>query len=156
MQFQIGSPGESCAARETGYDTLVKSANESYDPADMFQGDTARDYTITLNSSKDMLWGHGWCAIDQSTLEDNWNSINWRFKLYGRDFGLERFCRTDIYRDSGNYYCRGYWAWVRKFGEGYFDFTSIMEFASSVNDGISSSDYPAATHVENFRVTVSR
>ena len=156
MQFQIGSPVESCAARETGYDTLVKSANESFDSSDRLRGDTARDYTITLNSSKDMLWGHGWCAINQSTLEDNWNSINWSFKLYGRDFGLERFCRTNIYRDSSNYYCQGYWAWVRKFGEGYFDFTTIMEFTSPVNDGISTSNYPAATHIENFRVTVSR
>ncbi len=107
-------------------------------------------YTITLDESQPLLWGFGWCAVDEKTLADNLAAMKIEYKL-----GETVLDNTNLFTTtypSGDLQCHlmSYQLTDWQAGENHLQTT--ITFNKKINDGVDS--YPKGTFAYDYTVYV--
>lgn len=145
---RIGTVVESEEARDSDVPTMQELAEESYD--DPSEAGETYIYTISMDSSQDVLWVYGWCATTKEQLRQNWENITLAFYLDAEEVPLSRFVMTE--EGSGINECRLYYAVVTDWPLGEYLLTTEITFETEIDDG--TDIYPAGTYYHMFLVSV--
>jgi hypothetical protein len=146
---RIAPLSEAEAAFEAQTPWLEDLAPESYEITS--QAGETYTYTITMDRSRDVMWVYGWCATTKELLAQNWDHISLVFTLDGEEVPLDSFVRLEDNFDEME--CRLYYTLLTDWPRGEHLLTTEATFASAINDGLD--DYPAGTHVYEYRVSVA-
>ncbi len=133
---------------------LEQVAQESYSIAEMSQAGRTYTYTIPLNRARDLMWVYVWCTPDEETHFENWSKIEVAFALNGETVRLQRFVELD--GQFGEQFCRAYYTLLNDWAPGEHLVTTTVTFIDSLNNGVQDEDFPAGTHVYEYRVIVAR
>jgi len=145
----VASPSEAEAAFEAQTPWLEDLAPESYDITS--QAGETYTYTIAMDRSQDVMWVYGWCATTKELLTQNWDNISLVFTLDGEEVPLDSFVRLEGNFDELE--CRLYYTLLTDWPGGEHLLTTEVTFTTAINDGLD--DYPAGTHVYEYRVQVA-
>lgn len=138
------------AALDAHADPLEQQAKESYTADQMSKMDSTFTYTIVLNKPQTLLWSWGWCAKDQTTLDQNFAHIKLAFSLEGKDIPLDQFVKTDSV--AGGQPCSTYSAALSDWQGGENHLKTVVTFDDAINDG--SATYPAGSQTFEYTVYV--
>jgi len=145
----IASQSESEAAFAAGTPWLEELADESYDTTS--QAGETYVYTISLDSSQDVMWTYGWCAATQEQLTENWDNISLVFTLDGEAVPLQSFVMLES--TLGEQECRLHYVLLTDWPPGDHLLSTEVTFATELDDGFDV--YPAGTHVYEYQVHVA-
>lgn len=146
---RIASLSEAETAFQAQTPWLEDLAAESYEITS--QAGETYTYTITMDRSRDVMWVYGWCATTKELLAQNWDHISLVFTLDGKEVPLDSFVRLEDNFDEME--CRLYYTLLSDWPGGEHLLTTEVTFTTTINDGLD--DYPAGTHVYEYRVSVA-
>jgi C-terminal processing protease CtpA/Prc len=146
----IGDKDKVRQAAQNGAQSLEALARENYSSEELTQMNRSFSYTISLDSSKELLWSWTWCASSQQILTDNFEHIQLSFTLDGRALSPADFGEF-TYEDQG-LTCRAYFGMLTDWPGGEHKLQTNVIFNSSINDG--QADYPAGTQIFQYLVYV--
>ena len=125
-------------------------AHEKYTNDDYLDTSKNFTFTITLNTSQDLLWSWGWCAKDTATLDSNLNNLGVKFTLDGQPVAPDKFLKLD-YPNQGQQ-CTVYVLGLTNWPAGEHHAVTVVTFKTKINDG--SSDYPPGTQTFDYGVFI--
>lgn len=146
---RVASPSETEAAFEAQTPWLEDLADESYDITS--QAGETYTYTIAMDFSQDVMWVYSWCATTKEVLTQNWDNISLVFTIDGEEVPLDSFVSLEDSFDELE--CRMYYTLLTEWPRGEHLLTTEVTFITAINDGLD--DYPAGTHVYEYRVYVA-
>jgi C-terminal processing protease CtpA/Prc len=147
---RIGTPDESASALSAGSRFLEQLARETYTEEDLAKPGTFT-YTVPLtDKNQTVIWLYAWCATTTETLDRNFEQIELKFVLDGREVVLENLRKDDL--PAGGRQCRLYYAALSGWTPGEHRLTIAAAFQSVVNDG--EADYEAGEYVFDYTVFV--
>jgi len=145
---KIGSADQSKSALTSGVPFLEDKATEKYQNSD-YAKPGKLTFTDSLSPSDQVLWAYVWCAASQTTLDDNFKSIQLKFVLDGKDV-TSQMQHTDL--PNNGQQCRVYFAALSNWPKGSHHITTTSTFTSKINDG--TADYDAGDYVLDYTVNV--
>ncbi len=151
---KVGSKSEAQAAFQSQTDWLDMHVQETYTESELAQAGRTYTYTVPLGQSRDLIWIYAWCTSDEEHFEDNWSKIELEFTLNGEIIPIDDF--VELEGVFGGNQCRAYYTLLSDWAVGEHIVTTTVTFAESLNDGITEADFPAGTHVYEYRVFVAR
>jgi hypothetical protein len=125
-------------------------AREAYGPTEQYTVPNTFTYTISLRESQPLLWLWGWCAADQTTLDDNLSQIEIHFSLNEEDISLDNFLPYP-YESSGQM-CLAYLMGVTDWAVGQHKAVTTVSYLEPLNDGVG--DYPAGQQVFEYNIYI--
>lgn len=146
---RVASHAEAEVAWEAGTPLLEDLAPEEYEVTS--QAGERYVYTIRMDRSQDVMWVYGWCTTTRELLAENWGEIRLAFTLDGGRVSQENFVRWE--GPLGQMQCRLYYALLTDWPPGQHLLTTEVTFTAPLNDGLD--DYPAGTHIFEYRVSVA-
>lgn len=148
---EIVSPDKAESILLSGVDFLEDKAREKPSPED-FAKPGVVTYTVPLNRpEKSIVWAYGWCATDQSTLEDNFQHIQLAFVLDGQEIAHD-LLSTYNYQTRDGLACRLVYAILQNWPAGEHHLRVTATFTAPINDG--QDDYPAGDYILEYNVFV--
>jgi len=147
---KIGDAAAVNDALNSNAQQLEQLAKEKYSDDELVKTDRTFTYTISLNKSQDLLWAWGWCAKDQSTLDQNLQNIQIVFSLAGNDVPLDQFQKLNY--DSSGQKCTAYITVLSDWQGGENHLSTTVIFKTQINDG--TADYLAGKQVFDYVVYV--
>lgn len=126
-------------------------ARESYTTEDYLQVPRTFTFTIPLKQSETLLWAWGWCAADQTILDDNLNKMRVEFLLNGQNIPLSDFLRLDYNAQDGQR-CTAYLLGLKNWPGGQHQAVTRVVFKEPLNDGMY--DFPAGEQVFEYNIYV--
>ena len=93
----------------------------------------------------------GWCAVDEQTLDANWSAISFELIVDGIYVDLSKLNLETFITPKKNP-CYGYSGVLTDWPSGRHEYTQILHFYRTLNDGWNT--YEAGEYIENFIVTV--
>lgn len=147
----LATQAESVAAIQTGVPFLEDLAVESYEE-ELFEPAT-RVYNVPLVSSRQVLWGTGWCAAPNQ-FEENWENIRLAMELDGEEVSIASFVIFE--GPSGDQLCRLYYIALDDWPLGEHVLTTEMTFTRSLDDGVSERPYAPGPRVYEYHVYITR
>ncbi|MFQ5407188.1 MAG: S41 family peptidase, partial [Anaerolineales bacterium] len=144
----FASQSESEAALQNNVPFLDSLAREEYD--DSF---TARTYTYTVSmpTSRDVIWVFAWSTTTSEQLDQNWDNISLSFSVNDEAVGLENCALLE--GNFGGQEWRAYYVLLTDWPRGEHHLTTEVEFEAPINDG--SADYEAGTRLFEYSVFVN-
>jgi len=150
----VGTETESQAALQAETSWLDDLAQETYEEAELSQAGHTYTYTVPLYNPEDLIWAYAWCTADEESFQDNWSKITLEFSLNGEDVSLEEFAVVEgVF--SGNH-CRLYYTVLKGWTMGEHIIKTRVTFTGPINDGITSKDFPAGTHIYEYHVYIGK
>jgi hypothetical protein len=108
-------------------------------------------WDVVVISDQPALIYYGWCAMDQSTLDQNFEHIQFIWLADEQPVDMESLY---LYEESDtDMSCRSYVGIVRRWPLGEHVIRMTMHFDEIINDGWD--DYPAGDYVDVFNITVT-
>lgn len=109
--------------------------------------------TATLNSSTSFTLGNGWCAKDTATLRQNLANMQFQFSINGTNIDLSQY-PTLYFTDNQGNACAMTGLAITPNGNlsGSYHVILTQKFLNTLNDGITSSPYPAGDVTFDFSV----
>jgi C-terminal processing protease CtpA/Prc len=126
---------------------LEGKAKEQYTVADFGKPGTLT-YTIVLSSPETLVWLYPWCAKTSEILKQNFENIQLKFVLDGKEVPLADMVTTDL--ENGGQQCRLYFAALSDWPAGEHHLSTTATFASKINDG--TADYEPGDYVLDYTV----
>lgn len=130
---------------------LEDLSNRNFD-AEWQQGSTELYLTATFTGDTNIYFAWAWCAIDQETLEENFDHIEILVSSNNEDMSL--YLEQLDYQDNGMF-CRSYDLRLIDWYPGQHILHGEIIFTEDINDGISDQIFPAATHIIEYQITVT-
>jgi len=130
---------------------LEEKARENYTNDDYLKVPNDFTFTITLSKSEKLLWAWGWCAKDQTTLDDNLSKMSVAFTLNGKDVPLDQFLKLD-YDSSDGQKCTAYIIGLTNWTGGEHHLVTSLTFKQPLNDG--NYDFPVGVQAFYYNVFV--
>ncbi len=94
----------------------------------------------------------GWCAIDQNTLNSNYQNLTWTAKIDGVAVPATSMFNGS-YSDPTQGECQSYSGLIKSWTPGNHTIIVILHFDQEINDGWNS--YPAGDYTDVYQVTVA-
>jgi hypothetical protein len=146
---EIASAAAATSALTSGTSFLEDKAREKYESAD-FGVPGVLNYTVPLTESEDLVWLYAWCATTTDILNKNFESINLKFTLDGKDVPLDKFNTEDL--ENGGQQCRLFYTVLGNWPGGEHHVVTTATFKASINDG--SADYEPGDYTLDYGVFV--
>ena len=108
-------------------------ARETYTQEEYLELDRSFPFTITLSTSETLLWTYGWCAKDQTTLDENLNKMEITFTLDNEDIPLDQILGLP-YEAEGQT-CYAYVMALDDWAGGEHHASTRVEYTTKINDG---------------------
>ena len=149
---------------ETNADTALealKGGNWNYLQALATEQRTEQDFakpgtvTYTVNITDDVptYFVYGWCAVDDTTLQNNVQHMS--VKLYFNDTELGKdVVHNFTYTSSDKLLCLDFGVLMSEWPNGTYKLKSVTTFDERINDGMA--DYPAGDYIIEYSVTVKK
>jgi len=144
------SQAQTEAALSSAY-LLEQKAREEYSTEELLGMDKTFPYTISLSRSETLLWAWGWCAKEQTTLDDNLGKLDVTYSLNGEDVPVNQFMRLD-YDSSDGQKCTAYVLGLKDWRGGENKVITTVNFTAPLSDG--SYEFPAGYQVFEYSVYV--
>jgi len=93
----------------------------------------------------------GWCTMEWSMLEQNYEHISYVVSLDGREISLADLNLVDD--EFTDRVCRSYFGVIRQWSPGEHVIVTTMIFDETINDGWD--DYPAGEYMDFYSVTIT-
>lgn len=130
---------------------LEDLSNRDFD-AEWQQGSTELYLTAVFPENKNVYWSWGWCALDQETLEENFDHLELWVTLNNENVNSLLFQGDYQYSDV---VCREFDLSVIDWYPGQLILYIEIIFTEDINDGISDQIFPAAAHIIEYQITVT-
>jgi hypothetical protein len=136
---------------QTLMDQMVTTLNLNND-SDFMAPKTYKG-TITLDPTQGFTLGNGWCAKDSTTLKQNMADIQYQFSINGTPIDLSKYPTLDI-TDQQGHACAMTGLEIAQNGNlsGTYHVVLTQKFLKQLDDGITSSPYPAGDITFDFNV----
>lgn len=116
------------------------------------QGSSELYLTATFSEERNVYWYWGWCASDQTTLEENFSQMGIYISLNNES--VESFLSAS-YNITDEYYCQGFDLSGLDWIPGNYVLRIEYVLKTDINNGLSATIYPAATHIVEYQITVT-
>jgi len=110
-----------------------------------------RSWSVDFPFGKPAALSLEWCAVSQSTLEQNWNEMRYELIIDGYVVQLNQLKLSDNKEDS-NRFCRGYEGTLTNWSVGKHKYTWLQYIYHNIYDGWDT--YIAGTYTMEFIVNV--
>ena len=131
---------------------LQALAQEKYTEADSAKPGTLT-YTVNITDNLPVYFVYGWCAVDEKTLQANYQHIE--VKLYLNDDELGKDVVQNLsYSTQDNLSCLDYGVLMSDWPDGEYKLKAVATFKDKLNDGMS--DYAAGDYIFEYNVTVNK
>lgn len=146
---KVSSLAEAQDALASRVPFLEDLARESYDAAAFSQPGTVI-YSVPLGDAKSVIWGYAWGAPDEATLAGNFENMELKFTLDGKDVSADLFNTTEV--DSGGKLYRFIYTSLSDWPAGEHHLSTTVTFTATVNDG--EKEYPPGDYILEYTVYV--
>ncbi len=146
---KLASPADASSAFANGDRFLEELAREEYQSAD-YSKPGILTFTIPLLKDESLLWMYAWCTTTTEILNQNFQNIEVKFMMNGREVPLDQLANEDL--ANGGQQCRLYYTALSDWPAGEHSLSITATFTRSINDG--TSDYPAGDYVLEYDVFV--
>ena len=133
------------------YIRLEALAQEKYTSEDFAKPDTLT-LTVNITDNKPTYFSYGWCAVDDATLQQNFEHI--KVSLYFNDKKLGNDVVHSLSFTSNNQPCADLGVLMSDWPNGEYKLKSVATFDQKINDGMA--DYAAGDYVLEYNVTVKK
>jgi hypothetical protein len=132
-------------------DQMVSSLNLNND-TDFLAPKTYKG-TTTLDPSTSFTLGNGWCAKDTATLQQNLANMQFQLSINGTNIDLSQY-PTLYFSDNRGYACAMTGISITPNGNlsGSYHVILTQKFLNTLDDGITSSRYPAGDVTFDFSI----
>ena len=134
------------------YVRLETLAKEQYTEQDFAKPGTLT-FTVNITDEKPTYFSYGWCAIDDTTLQNNFQHIEVSLSLNGEKLGSD-VVHTLSFTSANNLHCADFGVLVTDWPNGEYKLKAVATFKDKINDGMS--DYAAGDYVFDYNVTVDK
>ncbi|MBE0680484.1 MAG: peptidase S41 [Anaerolineales bacterium] len=146
---EMASVAAASSAFTSGKRFLEDLAREEYDSAEFAVPGTLT-YTVPLQKEETLIWMYAWCASTKEVLDQNFENIEVKFSLDGKDVALDKFKQEDL--ENSGQWCRLYYTALSKWPAGEHKIKITATFTASINDG--TADYEAGDYILDYNVYV--
>ena len=139
----------------SGLKTLGELANETYSTEERNKINNTLAFTIEASSDTSMLWRWYWCAVNQTTLNQNIKEVNVTFTIEDQRIPSEKISEFEFENDGGSYdgwKCRAYETVLTDWEPGTYDLIQTVTLKSIINDG--EDTFPSGYKTYKYTVTI--
>ena len=140
------------ALTKGNYVRLETLAKEKYTEAD-FAKPGSLTFTSTVTEEKPVYFSYGWCAVDDTTLQNNLQHISVSLSLNGDRLGGD-VVHTLSFTSADNLHCADFGVLITDWPNGEYQLKAVATFKDKINDGMS--DYAAGDYEFDYNVTVKK
>ena len=130
---------------------LEALAQEQYTAQDFAKPGTLT-LTINITDNKPTYFSYGWCAVDDATLQQNFQHIS--VSLYFNEKKLGNDVVHSLSFTSNNQPCADFGVLMSEWPNGDYKLKTVATFDVKINDGMA--DYAAGDYVLEYNVTVKK
>jgi hypothetical protein len=131
---------------------LQALAKEQYTDADSSKPATLT-YTVDVTDNLPVYFVYGWCAVDEKTLQANFQHITVKLYFNGEELGKD-VVQNLTYTTQDNMSCLDFGVLMSDWPDGEYKLKAVATFDEKINDGIS--DYAAGDYIYEYNVTVNK
>jgi len=131
---------------------LQSLAQEQYTEED-FAGPGTLTFSANIPDDKPTYFSYGWCAVDEKTLQQNFEHIS--VKLYFNDDELGKDVVHNLtFTSPNNLLCVDFGVLILEWPVGEHKLEAVATFDEKINDGLA--DYEAGDYIFVYNVTVEK
>jgi len=127
-------------------------AKEQYTEQDFAKPGTLT-FTVNITDDKPTYFSYGWCAIDDVTLQNNFQHISVSLYFNGDKLGKD-VVHTLSFTSANNLHCADFGVLMSEWPNGEYKLKAVATFNDKINDGMA--DYAAGDYVFEYNVTVEK
>lgn len=111
-------------------------------------------YTVTIADDTPTVLLYGWCAVDEQTLEQNFEHIDVKVYFNDQELGNNVVHILSYVSPDSNMPCRAYTVLMSEWPDGAYTLEAVATFDEEINDGLA--DYAAGDYAFVYDVTVKK
>jgi hypothetical protein len=138
--------------KSNNYVRLEALAKEQYTEEDFAKPGTLT-FTIKITDNTPTYFSYGWCAVDDQTLQNNFQHIDVSLTFNGKKLGND-VVHTLSFTSGNNLRCGDFGVLMTDWPNGKYELKAIATFRDKINDGMA--DYAAGDYVFDYNVTVDK
>ena len=127
-------------------------AKEQYTEQDFAKPGTLT-FTVNITDDKPTYFSYGWCAIDDVTLQNNFQHISVSLYFNGDKLGKD-VVHTLSFTSANSLHCADFGVLMSEWPNGEYKLKAVATFNDKINDGMA--DYAAGDYVFEYNVTVEK
>ena len=131
---------------------LQALAKEQYSEADSAKPGTLT-YTVNVTDNLPVYFTYGWCAVDDQTLQANFQHIKVALYFNGEELGKD-VVQNLSYKTQDNLSCLDYGVLMSDWPDGEYKLKAVATFDQKINDGMA--DYAPGDYIFEYNVTVKK
>jgi hypothetical protein len=140
------------ALTNNNYVRLEALAKEQYTEQDLAKPGTF-PFTINVTDNKPKYFSYGWCAVDDQTLQNNFQHIDVSLYFNGKKLGSD-VVHSLAFTTQDNLHCADFGVLITDWPDGEYKLKAVATFRDKINDGMS--DYAAGDYEFDYNVTVKK
>lgn len=134
------------------YVRLEALAKEQYTEEDFAKPGTLT-FTVNITDDQPTYFSYGWCAVDDTTLQNNFQHIEVSLYFNGDKLGTD-VVHTLSFTSANNLHCADFGVLMSDWPNGEYKLKAVVTFNDKINDGMA--DYAAGDYIFEYDVTVSK
>jgi hypothetical protein len=134
------------------YVRLEALAKEQYTEQDYAKPGTIT-YTVNITDDQPTYFSYGWCAVDDATLQNNFQHIEVTLYLNDAKLGMD-VVHSLSFTSANNLHCADFGVLMTDWPNGQYKLKAVATFKDKINDGMA--DYAAGDYVFEYHVTVAK
>ena len=134
------------------YVRLEALAKEQYTEQDLAKPGTLT-FTVNIADDKPTYFSYGWCAVDDATLQNNFQHIEVSLYFNGNKLGKD-VVHSLAFTLANNLHCADFGVLMSDWPSGEYHLKAVATFNDKINDGMA--DYAAGDYVFEYNVTVAK
>lgn len=111
-------------------------------------------YTVTIADDVPTVLLYGWCAVDEQTLQQNFEHIVVKVYFNDQELGNDVVHAFTNASANNNMPCQTYTVLMSEWPEGTYTLEAVATFDEEINDGMA--DYAAGDYAFVYNVTVQK
>jgi hypothetical protein len=131
---------------------LQALAKERYTPEELNKPGTLT-FTVSITDDLPTYFVYGWCAVDDQTLQQNFEHITVKMYFNGDELG-EDVVQNLVYTSPDNLRCQDFGVLMSEWTDGNYTLKAVATFDEKLNDGMA--DYEPGDYISEYTVTVKK
>lgn len=133
--------------------SLESLAPERYTAEDLARPDTWT-YTVTIADDVPTVLLYGWCAVDEQTLQQNFEHIVVKIYFDSEELGSDVVHPLTYVSPDNNMPCQAFSVLMSDWPVGTYTMKAVATFDEQINDGLA--DYEPGDYAYLYNITVNK